>query len=202
MEYKDYNDYELLDLISEKNEDANEIIYKKYEPLVNKIANKFLKYGKNSGLELNDLKQEGMIGLAKAIDNFQNTKDATFYTYARYCIEKALISHVISSRRLKHSILNSAVSLDTTINDSNNSLDIFLKDERENPEKILLNDEYKNDLMKLANKVLSDYELQVFELKINDFTYKEIADLLDKDPKQIDNAYQRIKNKLKKELDA
>ena len=68
MEYKDFNDYELLDYIAEGNEDANNIIIKKYEPLINKIAVKMLSFCKNNGLEKNDLIQEGMIGLNHAIE--------------------------------------------------------------------------------------------------------------------------------------
>ena len=70
MDYREYNDYELLSYIAEKNEEATEIMYKKYEPLITSIANKMFKYTKGTGLDVNDLIQEGMLGLSKAIDNY------------------------------------------------------------------------------------------------------------------------------------
>lgn len=88
MDYKEYNDYELLDYISENNSDANEILYNKYIPLINSIAKSLYKYCKNQGLELNDLCQEGLLGLNYAIKTFDDTKDNTFYTYARTCIKR------------------------------------------------------------------------------------------------------------------
>ena len=78
MEYKDFNDYELLNYIQEGNEDANNIIIKKYEPLINKIAMKMLPYCKNNGLEKSDLVQEGMIGLNHAIERYHEQKDVLF----------------------------------------------------------------------------------------------------------------------------
>ncbi|MBR1717711.1 MAG: sigma-70 family RNA polymerase sigma factor [Bacilli bacterium] len=196
MDYRDYNDYELLDYIKENNEDANNIIYKKYEPLIYKIAKKMYKYGKKSGLELNDLIQEGMLGLSKAIDSFDSNADALFYTYAKLCIERKIISAVIAASRNRQKALNEAISIDSTFSD----LEYAFKNDTSNPEKILLNEEKKQEMMKIAKTVLTDFELQVFELKISEFSYKEIAEILEKEPKAIDNALQRIKNKLKKEV--
>ena len=104
MDYKDYNDYELLDYIAEGNEDANNIIIKKYEPLIIKIANKMLPYCKKSGLEQSDLIQEGMIGLNHAIDRYQEKENILFYTYAKKCIERKIISVVIAATKIKHSM--------------------------------------------------------------------------------------------------
>ena len=112
MDYKDYNDYELIEYINEGNEDANNILIKKYEPLIIKIATKMLPYCKNNGLEKNDLIQEGMIGLSHALDRYQEQKDTLFYTYAKTCIERKIISVVIGSNRNKNKILNESISYD------------------------------------------------------------------------------------------
>lgn len=197
MNYNDYNDYELLYYVSEGNEDANEIIYKKYEPLIRKTAKKMYKYGSKAGLEINDLIQEGMLGLSKAIETFTESKDNMFYTYAKLCIERRIISMIINANRNKSKILNEAISIDATYTDD---IEKVFKNDIVNPENILLSEEGINNLYDKANKILTDFEMQVFELKANGFDYKEIADLLDKDTKSIDNAIQRIKNKLKKEI--
>ena len=196
MDYKDYNDYELLDYIAENNEDANNIMYKKYEPLIYKTAKKMYKYGKKIGLELNDLIQEGMLGLSKAIDSFDENVDAMFYTYAKLCIERKIISAVISASRNRQKALNESISIDSAFSD----LEYAFKNDTSNPEKILLNEEKKQELINIAKSILTDFELQVFELKTSGFTYKEIAEILEKEPKAIDNAIQRIKNKFKNEV--
>lgn len=199
MNYRDYNDYELLSYISEKNEEASEVLFEKYRPLILATANRMLGYCKNTGLELNDLIQEGMLGLNLAMNSFDEEKDTSFYTYAKMCIERKIISQVVASRRLKHKVLNDSLSLENT--DENNTdyvYDKSLTDNSYNPEKILFNGENEKDLVKEVSDILTDFEAQVFELKINGFDYKEIAEILDKDIKAIDNALQRIKVKIKK----
>lgn len=201
MDYKDYNDYELLNYISENNEEAINIMYEKYKPLIYGIANKMLKTNKVSGLELNDLVQEGMLALSKAIDRFDESNETTFYTYAKTCIERKIMSQLITSNRLKRKILNDSVSIDATYTKEDiNDIDYLFRSENSNPEKILLSEEKINDLMDIASDELTDFELQVFHLKINNFDYKEIADILEKTPKSIDNAIQRIKQKLKNKI--
>lgn len=194
MDYNNYNDYELLNYVFEGNEEANNIILKKYEPLVNSIASKMIKYCSNSGLEKSDLVQEGLIGLNHALVHFQEQKNTTFYTFAKTCIERKIISTVIGSKRLKHKILNESLSYD----DEENSFDKIFKDEKNNPELIVTDLDIENELMKKIKNVLTDLESQVFELMLSNFTYKEIADILDKDVKSIDNTIQRIKTKVKK----
>ena len=193
MEYKNFNDYELLDYIAEGNEDANNIIIKKYEPLINKIAIKMLPYCKNNGLEKSDLVQEGMIGLNHAIERYHEQKDVLFYTYAKKCIERKIISVVISSNRNKNKILNESISYD----DDENLLLRFIKSQTPSPEEQILNLEIEEDLLLKIKEILTDLEEEVFSLLISGFKYKEIAEILDKDDKSIDNAIQRIKTKIK-----
>lgn len=200
MNYKEYNDNELLYYVHENNEDAVEIVYKKYEPLIYNLASRVINYCQNSGVEINDLIQEGMLGLSKAIEQYQDTKDASFYTFAKTCIERKMISAAIAARRQKHKILNESLSIETTDEDGNAIYENLLSDESNNPEKMLLNLETEKNILKNAEEVLTDFELQVFELKLNDFNYKEIAEILDRDVKAVDNALQRMKSKLKKQM--
>lgn len=201
MKYQEYNDNELLAYIAEKNEDATQIMYKKYEPLIEKIARQLYHYAQNSGLELSDLVQEGMLGLNSAIENFRESKETLFYTYAMNCIRRRIISLLVGSTRIKHKVLNDSISFEASDSDGNfKDLEYLLGDNKKNPETILLNDEYKEELITFMKQQLTNFEIQVFELKINGFDYKEIAEILDKDSKSIDNALQRIKSKLKKVL--
>lgn len=192
--YKDYNDYELLNYISENNEEANEIIFKKYEPLIISLSKDMIKYAKNNGIDINDMIQEGMIGLSNAINTFKDSKETLFYTYAKTCIKRKMIDLLISTNRLKNKALNSSISFNL---DDEKDLFYLAKDETTNPESILLKTESEEEIKKFANKELSSIELEVFKLKINGYSYKEIAEILDMNPKKVDNTLQRIKNKLK-----
>lgn len=194
MDYKDFNDYELMSYIAEGNEDANNILIKKYEPLITTIASKMLPLCKNNGLDINDLIQEGMIGLNHAIDRYQEQGDTLFYTYAKKCIERKIISVVVASRRNKNKVLNESISYD----DDENALNRVLKDSSPNPEEIILDRENEEDFILEVKDKLTDFENQVFELLLSGFKYKEIAQILDKDGKSIDNAIQRIRSKIKK----
>lgn len=190
MEYQDLNDYELINYISENIEEANDIIMKKYYPLVTSLSNKMYTYVSNCGVDKGDLIQEGMLGLTNAINNFKDKKDTSFYTYAKTCIERNLISFVISSNRKKHQILNESLSYDNP----DLIMDKILKDDND-PLDIMIN---KNEVEIIEEKIkskLTSLESQVFELMLSGFKYKEIADILDKDIKSIDNAIQRIRMK-------
>lgn len=199
MNYKDYNDFELLSYVSDNNEEASEVLFEKYRPLINATANRLYYYCKNTGLEINDLIQEGMLGLNLAINSFDNEKETSFYTYAKKCIERRIISVIVSSRRLKHKFLNESLSFE--VNDEVSQSFIHeknLEDNSYNPEEILVNSESFEELIKEVSSHLTEFEVQVFELKLNGFDYKEIAEILDKDTKSIDNALQRIKVKIKR----
>ena len=120
-------------------------------------------------------------------------KDVMFYTYARSCIEKRLISYLIAAKRQKHQILNESVSYDSFDDPAYN----LLKDENSDPLELLISGEQAEKLETNLRNKLTDLELQVFELMLVGFKYKEISDLLNKDPKSIDNCIQRIRSKAK-----
>ena len=194
MNYKDFNDYELLDHIHSCNEDANEIMIYKYRPLTVNLAKKLIKYC-NGGIDLNDLIQEGLVGLNEAVNSFREDKETNFGTYAKLCIERRMYSLVKSTRTYKNKILNESISLE---DEDENNIDRFLIDNTTNPSEMVEENDYQEKVLNALNNQLTDLEKQVFELKKNDFNYKEIAEILDKDPKVIDNTIQRIKAKLKK----
>ncbi len=193
MNYKNFNDYELLDYIYSCNEDANEILLYKYRPLIVSIAKKMLKYC-NGGVDLNDLVQEGMLGLNDAINSFRDDKETNFGTYARLCIERRIYSLAKSTRTYKNKILNESISIE---DEDDLTIDRFLMDNSSNPDSMISENDFQNDIITKLKSQLTDLEKRVLELKKNDFNYKEIADILEKEPKAIDNALQRIKNKLK-----
>ena len=168
MNYAELNDNELIYYINEHDDEANNIIIKKYEPLIASIATRIINNCPYLGLEKNDLIQEGMIGLNHAIGYYNEQKDITFYTYAKTCIERRLISTAISAQRLKHKNLNDSISFDS----DDGSLDFILKDDSTNPENILVEDENTEELISLIKEKLTDFENDVFDLLISYFNYK------------------------------
>ncbi len=198
MNYKEYNDYELLSYISENHEEANNILYQKYQPFIEKLAHKLYPYVKSAGLEISDLIQEGLLGLMSAIDHFKEQKDTTFYTFAITCIKHKMVSTVVATKRLKNKILNESIPIDAVTDGGETySLEYLFGDDTANPETVLMSNEYQSHVLDLAKDKLTALESIVFELKISGFEYKEISEILDKEPKAIDNALQRIRGKLR-----
>ncbi len=189
----EYNDYELLDYIQESNEDATEILYDKYKHIIESIAKS--KLNNNIGLEFNDLVQEGMIGFSEAIRDYKNQKDVTFYTFASLCIERQILTAIKKATRDKHKLLNDSISLDYTYNEDSNLYDNISDDNQPTPEDKIIEMEEEKQLYKIIVDKLSTFEKQVFDLKIKNYSYKEISASLNVDTKKIDNAIQRIKQK-------
>lgn len=198
MNYRSFNDYELLHYASEKNEEATTILYEKYDPLISSTASKLGGYLSGTGLEKSDLMQEGRLALMNAMEQFNPEKDILFYTYVKSAIEKRMFSTITASRRQKHRILNESISLEGE--DGTLSLAEILFNEGDNPEAQVLSVEAVNELMHQMQNRLTTMESEVFELKLSGFQYKEIAQILERDPKTVDNALQRIRMKLKQLL--
>lgn len=201
MDYKELNDNEIIYYIKDSIEEAKDILFEKYKPLIENIARRFLKYSSNIGLENNDLIQEGYLALNSAIETFDEQKNITFYTYAKNCIERKMISAIVKNNSFKHKVLNESISYE--VEDSEGTHLLFgniLEDNNYNPLELILNKENEKNLISNIKEKLTELEAKVFDLKINGFSYKEIAEILDKDAKAIDNAIQRIKGKAKIEI--
>ena len=195
--YNDENDYELLYLVKEENEDAKNIFYEKYRPLIEMKAKKYYSMSKNKGFELNDLIQEGMIGLSSAIHDYDEEKDAKFYTFAIICIERQMTSFIRNVNRQKHQALNNSIPIDETYTKTGRSLMEILNDtSAKDPEESFILIEEQEEIKNKMSKYLSNKERDVFDLRLEGFSYQEIALLLNMSPKAVDGAISRIKQKL------
>ena len=193
MDYQDLNDYELLHYVSENIEEANDIVMTKYYPLVASIVNKLEKHIDNCGLDRSDLLQEGMLGLSHAIDTFSEHEDTTFYTYANACIERTIISAIVSAHRKKHKLLNESISYDDPIIVN----DILLKDSISDPLNIIVSSDNKINIETKLRAKLTPLETNVFDLMLAGCNNKEITEILNIEYKSVDNAIQRIRSKAK-----
>ena len=167
MNYKSINDYEVLYMIRENSEEAKDLMYEKYMPLVKNMASTFYKLNKNLGAEYEDYIQEGLIALNKAICTYNEKKNVLFFTYFNNIINKHFNAYIRSLKANKHTILNQSVRCS----------DIFwnaLEKENFDYDKIIVEEEF------IEMKNLLDVELScVFELFFNGFSRKEISKLLD-----------------------
>lgn len=195
--YNDENDYELLYLVAESNEEAKDMFFEKYRPLVEATANKYYHYVKNKGYELNDLIQEGLLGLNNAIQDFKHQKNVKFITFASVCIERQIQSFIRNVTRQKHKVLNDSLSIDSN-NDGKGRplLDILFDPQNLNPEDSFIIEEEESELINNIKKILTDKEFEVFELRIQGFSYQEISKLLNISTKSVDGTLYRIKNKI------
>ena len=154
-----------------------------------------------SAVRHDDLIQEGMIGLFKAVRDYAPDQNSSFYSFAKLCITRQLYSAITASRRKKHSPLNSYISLyETGADDQNPLIETVEAEGQNNPEELLISQEYATLIESRLEEALSDLESRVLYLHLRGTDYKTIAKLLDKSPKTIDNALQRIKNKTEKIL--
>ena len=195
----EFNDYELIYMAKENNEDAINCLRKKYKPILKKKASEYYLVCKNKGVEYNDFYQEAMLGLEDAIYCFDPNSDTLFYTFVNVCVDRQLNNILAKLNRTKHKILNEAISLDYTYED-NFSINNYIKEDKVNPEELLINEDAESKLYnKIVNKLTAN-EKDVLDLKIKGFDYLEIANILNKEPKAISNTLYRIKIKVKEIL--
>lgn len=199
MDYKDYNDNELLMYIEENNEDANEIMYKKYYPIIREYALKLYSKAKTLGLDFNDLIQEGMLGLNIAINHYNDKEETRFYTFACTCIKRRMLSFLVASGGKKNLLLNESISFDYE-DEETYKTDYILCDKSSLTEDIVCDKIFTNELLVSLSKKLSKLEKRILSLKIKGLQYKEISKYINKDYKTIDNAIQRIRAKINKTI--
>ncbi len=198
--YRQYNDDELIDRLRRGETAIMDYICDKYKNLVRSKAKSMFILGADS----EDLIQEGMIGLFKAVRDYDMGRDASFSTFAELCINRQMYTAVQASRRQKHFPLNTYVPLyGEASGDDREGLNLaeLLADRSElNPEEMFLDKERVAYLEKTIEEELSDFEKQVLDLYLTGMSYSQIARVLGRDEKSTDNALQRLKAKIRKML--
>lgn len=199
-EYELYSDEELIDRIRDGEEEITDYIIDKYKNLVRKKAKSMFILGADK----DDLIQEGMIGLFKAIRDYDAGRDASFLTFADLCVSRQMYTAVQASGREKHAPLNSYISLYADISEKNdgkeqgNLLQVLMAKEESNPEKLVIDKENLETIEAMIEKELSSFEKQVLDLYVTGMSYAQIAKVLGRDVKSTDNALQRLKAKMKR----
>lgn len=200
--YENITDEELILRLREGESQITDFIMDKYKNLVRSKAKSMYILGADS----EDLIQEGMIGLFKAVRDYDTGRDASFFTFADLCISRQIYTAVQASRRQKHTPLNSYISIYGNSarehfdgeGEDMELVNVLTSGAHSNPEELLIDRENLEVLEKIIQKELSGFEKQVLDLYVTGMGYAQIAKVLGKDEKSTDNALQRIKTKLRK----
>ena len=193
-QYDKIKDEELIFRFKQGETEILDYLMEKYKNMVRKKARAMFLIGGDN----DDLIQEGMIGLFKAVRDYQPEKEASFQTFARICVDRQIYNAIQNSNRQKHQPLNSYISLSQEDGENEEHLpDMWV----ENPESIIIDQENVRDLEQEITCTLSPMENQVLDYYLDGNGYTELAKIMGKTPKSIDNALQRIRGQIKKQLE-
>ncbi len=187
-EYEGIPDEELIRRAQNGEKKLEEFLIDKYKGMVRKKAHAMFLIGG----EQEDLIQEGMIGLFRAVRDYRPSKNASFATFASLCVERQIYKAIEISGRQKHRPLNSYISL----SEENSPLKNTEDTKQQNPEEIIIDRESTNLMQEKIKEKLSPFENQVLRAYLEGKDYHQIARQMEKSPKSIDNALQRIRNKI------
>ena len=182
------NDFELVYLAQEGNEEAINLLYQKYKPIIVKKSKNAIMYATHHGIDINDIMQEAYIGFDEAIKHFSQDEKASFYTFALLCVDRKIANYLRKMTSSKGKILNDAIAIDEVFESLLGNIDTNSMDNND------------SELVLRIRNILTDFERRVFDLKLKEYSFEEIAKILNKDVKSIYNTFQRIKNKIKKNI--
>ena len=198
---KDTNDSELIMLYRDNDENAKNLLFYKYKYVIDILINKHMLALKKYNVDMQEAYSECNVGFSDGIKSFDETKDASLVTFVTLCIERRLGNLLRKYKREKHKVMQESYSLDYVYENDINLLDTLKDNYVHDPLSDMTDDERVKEICALAKKTLTSTEFEVFNLMVFGFDYKEIAAILKKTNKQIDNTIQRIKIKMKKVLE-
>lgn len=195
---KEYSDERLAASAAAGDKEAESELLERYKETVRAKARLYYIFGGDA----DDIMQEGMIGLFSAIGSFNPAKGASFKTFANLCINRRILSAVKKAQRLKHSPLNESLSLDFPAEegDARTLGDILPADADTQPEASVLFNEMLKDILENKDRTFSELESKIISYLVKGYDYRRIAERLGRSPKSVDNAMQRIRQKLEKFL--
>lgn len=191
--YQELSDEQLIETLRAGDDNIMDYILTKYKPMVLGKANAMYLIGGDT----DDLIQEGMIGLFKAIRDYRKDREASFFHFAELCVNRQIYSAVEASNRKKHVPLNTYVSFYAQSSEEGKSLAETLPDVTENPEQRIIAQESMQLFWDDVKSRLSTMECEVLDAYLSGLNYRQIAEKMGKSPKAIDNALSRIKSKIR-----
>lgn len=193
----EYPDAELINMVSENSEEASDLLYDKYSYIVDIIYNKYKRSAYILSVDLNELRQEAMVGFSDALINYNDSRNASLATFITLCVERRVQKYLKKADTNKNRIFREAYSLEHAYDENSVPLKDMISDPNADPSLRVEDQENVINLKERIDDILSPFEREVYELLINDINYIDIASILNKTPKQIDNTIQRIRTKIK-----
>jgi RNA polymerase sporulation-specific sigma factor len=198
MDYNNVDDNQLIMMVHESSDEAKDILFEKYKYIIDIEMKKYSRMARTLGYDINDLYQDALVGFSDALVSYRDDKDAALPSFITLCVARRLQVSIKKAGRLKNKLLNESLSLEHVYESYASPLMDLLSDNNENdPLENILKEEKLQELIDNIANALSDAEYEVYTLMINGLKYDEIATLLDKNLKQVDNTIQRVKNKIK-----
>lgn len=193
----EYPDTELVNMISENSEDARDILFDKYKYIIDIIYKKYSKTAYALNIDVKELRQEAMVGFSDALVRYNQDKEASLSTFITLCVERRVRNYVRRADTQKNKIIKESVSLDQPITEGESTLQEFIGDTSHDPQVTLEKEENLRDLKKKIDELLSPLEKDVYELMVAEFSYDDIASILNINQKQVYNTVARIRDKIK-----
>ena len=193
----EFNDEKLITMFSENDEDAKNILYDKYSYIISIILAKYKRTIYALGIDISEVKQEAMLAFTDALIKYSSDKSTSLPTFISLVVERKIQNCIRKAETTKNKVNTEAYSLEAEYEVFKRPLEEILGDSSLDPLHKMENEERLEELTKKINDDLSPFEKDVYKLVINGFGYQDIAKILNKAPKQIDNTIQRIRNKIK-----
>lgn len=193
--YFTLTDEQLVEMAQDGNLEAEEYLIRKFKDVVRGRSQLYFIIGADG----EDVVQEGMIGLFKAIKSYNLDRQASFRTFAELCINRQIITAIKTASRMKHSPLNTSVSLNKPMSEEDPEATLaetLSSDSNSDPEAVLVLKDIMEDILNNEGKIFSKFEMQVWNEYLQGKNYRKIAEQMGKSPKAVDNAMQRTKKKI------
>ncbi len=202
MNYDELNDNELINMVRESSDDAKDLLFEKYKYIIDIELKKYSSMAKQLGYDYHDLMQDALLGFSDALNSYRDDRYTALSSFITLCVDRKLQVSIKKAGRKKNKLLNDSLSLEYVYKQYASPLMDIISDNNENdPLESILKEETFKELLEDIQNHLSKSEYEVYSLMINGLKYDEIATLLDKNLKQVDNTIQRVKAKIKKILE-
>ena len=201
MDYSDITDGQLVQMIREESEDAKEVLYERYKYIIDIELKKYNRMAWALSYDVNDLYQDALVGFTDGINNYREDKAASLSSFLTLCVDRKLQVSIKKASRLKNKLIHDALSLEEEYRSTTQLKELLSDNSKNDPLENILREENYLELKREIKKNLSNSEYEVYSYMINGLKYDEIATLLNKNLKQVDNTIQRVKSKIKKILE-
>lgn len=189
-------DNELLNNLSEKSDEARDVLYDKYKYIVDIIMNKYKRSAYYLSVDMQELRQEALLGFSDALYSFNDDKGCNLPTFISLCVERRVSNYLRKYNTVKMQTIHDMLSLDTMVAEDISLIDV-IKDNGNSPEEKIVEDEDTKALIEKIKELLTEREMEIYKLLLNNFSYDDICKILNINSNQLSSTVYRMRQKLK-----